>query len=398
MKKLRILIYIFFISLFAFCYNVKADYVDSKGKICSYEYLSSADGNPDVYAVVSEGQGVIGYSGSDISDSVINEISNWSAYISEKHYSVQCPKYIYRIQGESEPDAYATDNVNSIPEKSDIKYKLEEDGEHDGAFCYYLRNEGQPLYLLMDTEEEVIVNSKILEEDISKKLATFAKKSIEVNKHHCHSIMSCGKNLNMKFGLDYFDFNQKELKNCEVYYSSTAEKTDDECISYTSYKEKYDNAQLEVASCKDEDSVCKLEKTNELKTIKENWKSNCKSILEYGSYIDVDNCVIMCLELDDYLDEHDTSNTGECGFSGRLMVWFSNILRWIKYLLPVAVIVLAILDFIKAIGADKDDEMKKAQGRFVKRLIAAALVFIIPLIIEFVLDKMGFGYNDCGLF
>ena len=59
---------------------------------------------------------------------------------------------------------------------------------------------------------------------------------------------------------------------------------------------------------------------------------------------------------------------------------------------------MGILDFIKAIVADKDDEMKKVQGRFVKRLIAAALVFIIPLIIEFVLTKMGFDYNDCGLF
>lgn len=154
-----------------------------------------------------------------------------------------------------------------------------------------------------------------------------------------------------------------------------------------------------------------------LKTLKE----TCNNILSYRNYYieEVeeetteaedgessngklkDACIISCLnDLPERIKEIEgnKSDTGECGFSGRLMVWFSNILRWIKYLLPVAVIVLAILDFIKAIGADKDDEMKKAQGRFVKRLIAAALVFIIPLIIEFILDKMGFGYNDCGLF
>jgi len=89
---------------------------------------------------------------------------------------------------------------------------------------------------------------------------------------------------------------------------------------------------------------------------------------------------------------------GECRFSGRLLSFFSNILRWIKYILPVIVIVFGILDFMKAMGADKDDEMKKAQGKFVKRLIAAALVFIIPLIIQFILEKMGFGYDACGLF
>ena len=66
--------------------------------------------------------------------------------------------------------------------------------------------------------------------------------------------------------------------------------------------------------------------------------------------------------------------------------------------MPVLVIVLGILDFIKAIGADKEDEMKKAQKNFIIRLIAAALVFIIPLILEFILIKMGFGYDSCGLF
>ena len=95
---------------------------------------------------------------------------------------------------------------------------------------------------------------------------------------------------------------------------------------------------------------------------------------------------------DDYNNEYD------CGFSDRLMVWVINIFKWAKYILPVVVIILGILDFIKAIGNDKEDEMKKSQKRFITRLIAAALVFLIPLIIEFVLIKMGFGYNSCGLF
>ena len=117
-------------------------------------------------------------------------------------------------------------------------------------------------------------------------------------------------------------------------------------------------------------------------------------------------CIDSCLTIKETLNSFkegtdlydDGKNTGDCGFSERLLVWASNILRWIKYILPVVVIVFGILDFIKAISADKDDEMKKAQKRFIIRLIAAALVFIIPLILEFVLDKMGFGYNDCGLF
>ena len=75
-----------------------------------------------------------------------------------------------------------------------------------------------------------------------------------------------------------------------------------------------------------------------------------------------------------------------------------TVLKYVQtYSWPVAVIVLGILDFIKAIATDKDDEMKKAQKRFIIRLIAAALIFIIPFIIEFVLDKMGFIANGCGI-
>ena len=86
-----------------------------------------------------------------------------------------------------------------------------------------------------------------------------------------------------------------------------------------------------------------------------------------------------------------------CGFSEKLIIYIANIVKWAKYIVPVIVIVLGILDFIKAIAADKEDEMKKAQGKFIKRLIAAALIFIIPFIIEFVLNKMGFDANGCGI-
>lgn len=154
------------------------------------------------------------------------------------------------------------------------------------------------------------------------------------------------------------------------------------------------------------DTYCKSQALLNVNETEEGIKSQCRSILENYNYSDGEaECVDACLKIKDTLDEYKAGtdlaeeyNSGDCGFSERLLVWASNILRWIKYILPVAVIIFGILDFIKAIGADKDDEMKKAQKRFIIRLIAAALVFIIPLILEFVLDKMGFGYNDCGLF
>jgi len=131
-------------------------------------------------------------------------------------------------------------------------------------------------------------------------------------------------------------------------------------------------------------------------------KSKCK-----GSFVSADwddACISRCARMDKDLEIWNkvmdpNANKKECGFSARLLYWVRNILNWIKFILPVIVIVLGILDFIKAMSGDKDDEMKKAQGRFIKRLIAAALAFIVPLIIVFVLDKMGFGdyIQGCGV-
>ena len=66
-------------------------------------------------------------------------------------------------------------------------------------------------------------------------------------------------------------------------------------------------------------------------------------------------------------------------------------LKWALDLLkiagPIAALGLGTLDFIKAIASgDSDKEMKSAFKRFTTRMIAAALLFIIPLILAFMMD------------
>lgn len=131
-------------------------------------------------------------------------------------------------------------------------------------------------------------------------------------------------------------------------------------------------------------------------------KTLCNSITKYVDFDD--SCMKYCLDFPEWLNEMEKKYNIEvgpgqkaCGFSEKLILYIANIVKWVKYIVPVLVIVLGILDFIKAISSEKDDEMKKAQGRFVKRLIAAALIFIVPFVIEFVLEKMGFSANGCGI-
>ena len=142
---------------------------------------------------------------------------------------------------------------------------------------------------------------------------------------------------------------------------------------------------MESIFCKVGEEGCNsslIQKYNKLKT---ELKSYCNQVLKYQDYIN--DCVTSCLSLEKRINDIEgiKNNGPYCGFSEKLIQWIANIVKWLKYIVPVIVIVFGILDFIKAIASAKDDEMKKAQGRFTKRLIAAALIFIIPFIIEFIL-------------
>jgi len=69
----------------------------------------------------------------------------------------------------------------------------------------------------------------------------------------------------------------------------------------------------------------------------------------------------------------------------------STIVTVIKIVVPVLLVIFGMLDLMKGITAGKDDEIKKGQQIFIKRLISGALVFfvftIVQLIISFVADE-----------
>ena len=58
------------------------------------------------------------------------------------------------------------------------------------------------------------------------------------------------------------------------------------------------------------------------------------------------------------------------------------IINIIKIGVPIVLIVLGMIDLLKGVMAQKEDEIKKAQGLFFKRLIAGVLVFFVVLIVE----------------
>lgn len=64
----------------------------------------------------------------------------------------------------------------------------------------------------------------------------------------------------------------------------------------------------------------------------------------------------------------------------------NEIMKWIRISVPIILIGLGTLDFTKAVFSKSEDDMKKSREKFIKRLVAAILVFLVPMFVNFILD------------
>lgn len=64
----------------------------------------------------------------------------------------------------------------------------------------------------------------------------------------------------------------------------------------------------------------------------------------------------------------------------------NNIMKYIRIAVPILLIGFGIIDFAKATFSSKEDDMKKSREVFIKRIIAAVLVFLAPIIVNLILD------------
>ena len=88
------------------------------------------------------------------------------------------------------------------------------------------------------------------------------------------------------------------------------------------------------------------------------------------------------------------------GIAAKIPELTSMAVTIIQVAVPVILVILGSIDLFKGITAGKEDEMKKGQQMFIKRLIAAALIFFVfiavKLVISFVADKSTSDIMDCA--
>lgn len=84
----------------------------------------------------------------------------------------------------------------------------------------------------------------------------------------------------------------------------------------------------------------------------------------------------------------------------QLMVFLHNTINIVMIAIPVLLVVFGVFDFVRAASSQKDDEMKKAQSQFVRRIVASVLVFFVIAITKFLFSTLsnldfGNGFTDC---
>ena len=96
------------------------------------------------------------------------------------------------------------------------------------------------------------------------------------------------------------------------------------------------------------------------------------------------------------LQSNGTYTCGDSGlsFQGSLPSTISMIILLIKIVVPILLIVFGMLDLAKAVMAQKEDEIKKGQQTFIKRLVAAIIFFFVIAIVKFAISAISKDNGD----
>lgn len=99
------------------------------------------------------------------------------------------------------------------------------------------------------------------------------------------------------------------------------------------------------------------------------------------------------------LEECDSGNSacpgtiGKTGIPGDIVSIIHYVYLGIQVVVPIILIIFGMIELGKAIAAQKEDEIKRAQSSFLKKLIIAVIVFLVFSIVKFVFNFAGGGTN-----
>lgn len=79
--------------------------------------------------------------------------------------------------------------------------------------------------------------------------------------------------------------------------------------------------------------------------------------------------------------------------------YIKDIFFLVQIIVPILLLALGSLDFLKAVAAQNDDAMKKAQKSFINRLIVSVAIFLVPVVLNVLFGFLtnAFEITTCGI-
>lgn len=83
--------------------------------------------------------------------------------------------------------------------------------------------------------------------------------------------------------------------------------------------------------------------------------------------------------------------TDACGGLLPLVKVIYAAIKLVMVIIPIALIIYGTIDLGKAVIASDEKEVKSAQNRLIKRMVYAALIFFIPMLVGVVMNIVSAG-------
>ena len=355
---------------------------------------SIVSGNGNVWTIVtlkSQYENLyFGYEGNALNkyDALGNEIKN------------NTPEYYKEIAEKLKRDDYSTFTSDNVCDQ----VKGISVGAHNNEFCYYDSTE---LRAILEIKEQPLglFNSGYTDVRIDTVGTTLSKtKNTHVFNWVGGDVINNHNNVTKhKSGGNYIKF--------EPIYNNSAqaiEKTDEtKCPKHLIVQR--DKSSYSVWATND-DTIA----SNAVTYINENGYSgysatftkNEKKITEeqyYESFIQPElggeDVKVTCKSLfGDVTDDGSKNDTG----TPSLGYMVNKVMQYIRIIVPILIILLGTIDLSKAALASKEDQMKKAQTDFIKRLLLGVAIFFAPVLVRLVMhlaDLVWTGVHDapCNL-
>lgn len=87
---------------------------------------------------------------------------------------------------------------------------------------------------------------------------------------------------------------------------------------------------------------------------------------------------------------------GDITIDRMVPAFISTAVNIIKILIPIILIIFGILDLAKAITGNDEKVMKEAQGKLIKRIVYAVIVFFVVALVQFIFGVLSKASGDAS--